>query len=158
MKKLSLLIAFVFCACAILEPPKQEHFADLKSYTHAYINTTSTLNSGVGGGAYGYYGGGSYSVSKSVNPMDIIAGILMKKGLIIINNIDENTGQTLMVSYGQGARRDVLGGLGGYTLEVSIQILNAKTKEPVYFCTAEGQGSTEADDIRKAIHRCLDGL
>jgi len=25
-------------------------------------------------------------------------------------------------------------------------------------CTAEGQGSTEADDIRQAIKRALDGL
>lgn len=25
-------------------------------------------------------------------------------------------------------------------------------------CTAEGQGETEADDIRKAINRCLAGL
>lgn len=158
MKKIPLCLAFLFFACAILEPPKQEHFADLNLYTHAFINPTSTLNSSVGVGAYGYYGGSSYSVGRSINPMDIIAGILMKKGLVIINKIDDKTKQTLMINYGQSGRRNVLGGLGGYTLEVSIQILDAQTKEPVYFCTAEGQGSTEADDIRKAIHRCLDGL
>lgn len=157
MKKIPLCLAFLFCACAILKPPKQEHFADLNLYTHALINQTATLNSSVGGGAY-YYGGGSYSVGKSINPADIIAGILMKKGLVIINNIDDKTQQTLIIHYGQSGKRNVLGGLGGYTLEVSIQILDAQTKEPVYFCTAERQGLTEADDIRKAIHRCLDGL
>lgn len=52
----------------------------------------------------------------------------------------------------------MLGGIGGYTLEVSIQILDAKTQEPVFICTAEGQGDTEADDIRKAITRCLESL
>lgn len=160
MKRLFLCVVFgfLFCGCfAILEPAQTKHFKDIKAYDYAYLNATQTLNSGVGAGAYGYYGG-SYSVSKSINPADMIAGILMKKGFIIVNDTTSHTAKTLIVNYGQSGKRDVVGGLGGYTLEVSIQILDAQTKEPVYICTAEGQGSTEADDIREAITRCLAGL
>lgn len=160
MKKciLSTWLGLMLCACAILEPAQQRHFKDINAYAYAYMNATQTLHSGVGVGGYGYYGGGSYSVSKSVNPADMIAGFLMKKGFIIVNDIVSHPEQTLIVNYGQSGKRDIIGGLGGYTLEVSIQILDAQTKEPVYICTAEGQGSTEADDIREAISRCLSGL
>ena len=46
----------------------------------------------------------------------------------------------------------------GYTIEVTIQFISAKTKQMICSCTAEGQGETEADDIRQAIRRALDGL
>ena len=159
MKRLfiAILFGFVLCGCAILEPAQVKRFKDIESYTYAYINAAQTLNSGVGGsvpiygsGTYGYY------TSKSVNPTDVIAGILMKRGLIVSNTPDNP--KTVIVSYGQSGQRYVAGGLGGYTLEVSIQMIDAQTKEPIYICTAEGQGSTEADDIREAVNRCLEGL
>ena len=99
------------------------------------------------------------SPSKEINPSSIIEGILLKKGLISTNTISpEAKDKTLIVKYGESGRRDVAGGLGGYTLEVTLVILAAKTDEVVYSCVAEGQGSTEVDDIREAIHRCLSGL
>ena len=63
---------------------------------------------------------------------------------------------TLIVNYGESGRRNT--GLGGYTIEVTIQFISAKTNSLVCSCTAEGQGSTEADDIRQAITRCLNEL
>ena len=93
MKKflLCVVFGFLFCGCfAILEPAQTKHFKDIKAYDYAYLNATQTLNSGVGAGAYGYYGG-SYSVSKSINPADMIAGILMKKGFIIVNDTTSHT-------------------------------------------------------------------
>ena len=69
MKKLFLCVVFgfLFCGCfAILEPAQTKHFKDIEAYDYAYLNATQTLNSGVGAGVYGYYGG-SYSVSKSIN-------------------------------------------------------------------------------------------
>lgn len=82
LSSFNILFGFLFCGCfAILEPAQQKHFKDIKAYTYVYMNATQTLHSGVGVGGYGYYGGGSYSVSKSVNPADMIAGILMKKRL-----------------------------------------------------------------------------
>ena len=48
--------------------------------------------------------------------------------------------------------------MGGYTIEVTIQFVSAKSNELISSCTAEGQGQTEADDIRQAITRCLSAL
>ena len=48
--------------------------------------------------------------------------------------------------------------MGGYTIEVTIQFVSGKSSELVCSCTAEGQGTTEADDIRQAINRCIVAL
>ncbi|CUU38903.1 MULTISPECIES: hypothetical protein [Helicobacter] len=145
--------------CAVLKPVEVKRFGNTSAYQFVFISQTQTLNSSAGGGyiGYGTSGGFSYMTSKSINPSDVISGILMKKGFVIVESITNPT-QTLIVKYGQGDKREVLGGLGGYTLEVSIQILKAKTQEPLFLCTAEGQGDTEADDIREAITRCLQEL
>ena len=63
--------------------------------------------------------------------------------------------KTLIVSYGETDRR--YRGLG-YTIEVTLQFVSAKSHEMVCSCTAEGQGETEADDIRMAIQRAISGL
>ena len=47
---------------------------------------------------------------------------------------------------------------GDKVLEVTINLISAKTYQPLCSCIAEGQGSTEADDIRIAITRCLASL
>lgn len=63
--------------------------------------------------------------------------------------------QTVVVNYGESGRR----GLNlGYTIEITIQFVSYKTNELICTCTAEGQGSTEADDIRIAIERALESL
>ena len=62
------------------------------------------------------------------------------------------------MTYGESGRRNLWGGVLGYTMEVTIQFLSAQTHEIICTCTAEGLGDTEADDIRKAISRALDGL
>ena len=102
---------------------------------------------------YGIYGS---STTKSVNPSDVIAGVLIKEGLIILPELkSELSNETLIVNYGESGRRNR--GLG-YTIEVTIQFISAETKQMICSCTAEGQGETEADDIRQAIRRALDGL
>ena len=60
-----------------------------------------------------------------------------------------------IVNYGESGGRNR--GLG-YTIEVTLQFISAETNEMVCSCTAEGQGSTEADDIRQAIKRALGAL
>jgi hypothetical protein len=105
------------------------------------------------------YGGQYYSLSKTVNPSDVISGILLKEDFTIMPEIkQELADKTLIVNYGESGRRNVAGGLGGYTIEVTINFISAKSYETVCSCTTEGQGSTEADDIRKAITRCLTEL
>lgn len=97
------------------------------------------------------------SVSKSVNPSDIIAGYLIRKGYIQITQIKpEQASQTLIINYGETGRRNIWGGLLGYTIEITFQFISAQTHEVVCTSTAEGVGSTEADDIRIAINRALE--
>ena len=94
--------------------------------------------------------------TKSVSPSDIIAGILIQNGYVILPDVKpELEKETLIVNYGESGRRNR--GLG-YTVEVTIQFISAQTSEIICLCTAEGQGSTEADDIRQAIKRALEGV
>lgn len=128
----------------------------MEVYKYVYITPTSDLTSGTGGvygGQYGIYGGSS---SKTVNPGDVISGILIKEGYIRIPELKpELLDEAIIVNYGESGRRNR--GFG-YTIEVTIQFISAKTHSPVCACTAEGQGETEADDIREAITRCLSAL
>lgn len=61
--------------------------------------------------------------------------------------------ETLVVTYGESGVRNR--GLNGRSIEVTIQFASAKTHKLVCSCTAEGKGTTDADNIRKAITRAL---
>lgn len=153
---------FVICSililgsCAPLRTPIIVKNTPVETFKYAYISPTRELTSSTGstyGGQYGIYGS---TTTKSVNPSDVIAGILIPKGYIILPELKpELAKETLIVNYGESGRRNR--GLG-YTIEVTIQFISAGTNEMVCSCTAEGQGSTEADDIRQAINRALNGL
>ena len=142
--------------CAPLRTPVIVRNAPIEMYKYAYISPTKELTSSTGGtygGQYGIYGS---STTKSVNPSDIIAGILIQNGFIIVSEIkSELAKETVIVNYGESGRRNRR---FGYTIEVTIQFISADTNQMICSCTAEGQGSTEADDIRQAIKRALDGL
>ena len=155
-------VCFVVCSilmlgsCTPLRLPVIVKNAPIETYKYAYISPTKELTSSSGGtygGQYGIYGS---STTKSVNPSDVISGVLIKEGFIILPELkSELSNETLIVNYGESGRRNR--GLG-YTIEVTIQFISAKTKQMICSCTAEGQGETEADDIRQAIRRALDGL
>lgn len=154
--------SLAFCAilfltgCSSLRDPVIIKNAPIEMYKYAYISQTKELNSssgGVYGGQYGIYGA---SMTKSINPRDVISGTLIKQGYIILPELkSELADKTLIVNYGESGRRNT--GFG-YTIEVTIQFISAKTNEMLCTCTAEGQGSTEADDIQIAINRALSGL
>ena len=139
--------------CAVKKEPIVTKSESAKEYKYVVIPETSTLNSGSGvlvGGQYGVYGG---SKINEVDPGALIEGIMLKRGLNSIEEVRPDIiDETLIVKYGESGRRNVF---WGYALEVTIVLLDAKTNDAVYTCTAEGMGETEADDIRKAIHRCL---
>jgi hypothetical protein len=132
-----------------LNPPTSIKNDSIGNYKYIYISPTNSLTS-----SYGTtIGGQLYSSSKTVNPTDVITGILSKEGFIRLPELKpELTDESLIVNYGESGRRNV--GLG-YTIEVTIQFISAKSSSLVCSCTAEGMGSTEADDIRQAITRCL---
>ena len=151
------ILSVLFFSCTTLLPPSTIKNSSTENYKYIYITPTKNLTSsagGVYGGAYGVYGA---TRSKSVNPSDVISGLLTKKGFIRIPELKEELNdKTLIVNYGESGKRDT--GLGGYTIEVTIQFVSGKSSELVSSCTAEGQGETEADDIRQAITRCLTAL
>lgn len=148
-----LILSLLTFGCASLRPATSIKNGSLDSYRYFYITPTNSLTSSSGATISGQY----YSSTKTVNPSDVITGILSKDGLIRLPELKpELTDETMIINYGESGRRNT--GLGGYTIEVTIQFISAKTSSLVCTCTAEGQGSTEADDIRQAITRCLNEL
>ena len=154
MKFNRIITLIIFCltiiGCASLKPATAIKNGEIKDYKYVYISQTKSLTSSTGTSINGQY----YSTSKSVNPRDVIIGILAKQGYILIPELKgEISSETLIINYGESGRRST--GLGGYTIEVTIQFISSTSNSLVCSCTAEGQGSTEADDIREAITRCL---
>lgn len=146
---LTLIVILTLTSCGSLRPVTVTRNSSLEGYHYAYINSTSTK---VGSAGYFYNGMGA-SETKSTNPSEIISGFLMKKGFIIVPELKpENESQTIVVNYAETGRRNLN---LGYTIEITIQILSATDQSLLCTGTAEGQGSTEADDIRIAINRCL---
>lgn len=136
-------------SCGSLRPATVTRHSSLEGYKYAYINSTSTK---IGSAGYFYNGMGA-SETKSTNPSEIISGFLMKKGFIIVPELKpENESHTIVVNYAETGRRNLN---LGYAIEITIQILSATDNSLLCTGTAEGQGSTEADDIRIAINRCL---
>lgn len=125
----------------------------MDGYRYVFITPTDQLTSasgGVYGGQNGIYGA---TTTKSIVPSDVISGIFLKRGYTRVPELEpELLDQTIVVNYGESGRRNR--GLG-YTIEVTIQFISAKTHQKICSCTAEGQGETEADDIREAITRCM---
>ena len=157
MKFNRIITLIIFCltiiGCASLKPATAIKNGEIKDYKYVYISQTKSLTSSTGASINGQY----YSTSKSVNPRDVITGILAKQGYILIPELkDEISSETLIINYGESGRRST--GLGGYTIEVIIQFISSTSNSLVCSCTAEGQGSTEADDIREAITRCLNKI
>lgn len=160
MKVTVKLLSFIICllclsGCAMKAPIVNYTEGDsVFNYKYFYVNHTSSItgSTGVYGNQYGVYGG----YTKTINPSDIISGILIKNGFIQVDAVSpENADKTMVISYGETGRRNVN---LGYSIEVTMQFINAKTQLPIVVCTAEGQGSMEADDIRIAITRALEPL
>lgn len=151
-----LILSILLNSCGPLKPVTIIKNSSIKKYKYIYISPTNSLTAssgGVYGGSYGIFGS---STSKSINPSDLISGILTKEGLIKLPEIKkELEDQTLIINYGESGKRSR--GLG-YTIEVTVQFLSARTNQLVSSCSAEGQGETEVDDIRQAITRCLKAL
>lgn len=148
------MVGLIFmCSCASLKPVIVNQHSQLDGYKYVYITPTSSLTSSSGSVS----NGNGSTISRSVNPSDTISGYLIKNGYVITPQIEpELASKTLIINYGQSGRRNICGGWFGYTTEITLQFLSADTYEVVCTSTAEGQGTTEADDIRIAIIRALD--
>ena len=143
-----ILSAIIFNSCGTLKAPTIIKNESIEGYKYVCITPTKELSSSVGVNGM--------TTTRSVNPSDIIAGELIKRGFIIIPELkSELNDKTLIINYGESGRRN--NGFG-YTIEVTLQFISASSNNMVCTCTAEGQGSTEADDIRQAIRRALSSL
>ena len=154
-------IIIVFQSCKILKPallpPTVKVNALITDYKYVLISNSSDKNSNTN---ILYKSGNNISntsISQNANPKDIISGFLLKKGFVILPEIKETLlDKTLIVNYGESGKR--MTGLGGYTLEATISFVSAKSFNVIASCSAEGQGSSESDDIRLAITRCLNAI
>lgn len=147
-----LALAFIFAGCVSLKDVETVKNENLYNYQYVIINSTESLTSNIGTTINGFY----VSEGKTVNPRDVISGYLIKKGFIILTEVqDDIKNQTMIANYGESGRREVI---WGYTTEVTLQFITADTKKLICSSTAEGIGDTEADDIKKAITRALDAL
>lgn len=149
----SVLALIAIYSCSPLRKPIVVINESINDFKYIFVSPTSTKVSelgGVYGNEYGTYGA---TTSKSVNPKEIISGILTKNGFIMLPEIKpELESESLIAMYGEsGTRPRAM----GYTIEVTIQFISAKSNLVVCSCSAEGQGETEVDDIRQAINRCL---
>lgn len=154
---LFVIINTVLVGCVAINPPLKpvivSNKQDFSRFKYFVITPSATITSGTGA-IYGLNGSTS---SKSVNPSDLISGILTKKNFIRLSQVNADlSAQTMVVNFGESGRRNT--GLGGYTMEVTIQFVSHSNNEIISSCTAEGQGITEADDISIAIERCLNKL
>lgn len=141
-------------SCRALQQPVIVRNAPIETFKYAYISPTKELTSSSSGIYYEIY---ETSTTKSVNPSDVISGVLIKEGFIILPELkSELSHETLIVNYGESGRRNI--GLFSYATEVTIQFISTETNQMICTCTAEGQGETEADSIRQAIRRALSSL
>jgi hypothetical protein len=148
---LLLIFAFAMTSCSPLQPTTSTLSKDesLTAYKYFFITPTESLTSSTGS----TYGNQYYSTTKTINPADVIGGIMLKKGFVKLPELKQDLlNQTLVVNYGESGRKSK--GLG-YSIEVTVQFIAADTNKLISSCTAEGMGETEADDIRIAINKCL---
>ena len=99
-------------SCVALNPPLKPVFIsnrqDISRFKYFVITPTSTLTSGAGA-IYGLNGAIS---SKTINPSDLIGGILTKKNFIRLSQENPDlSAQTMIVNFGESGRRNT--GLGG---------------------------------------------
>ena len=146
MKVSSMIVLIVFLAgCAStsnLKPPIFDQTKSINNYKFVAIPYAQEIT----------------SRSKQLSPDEVIEGMLLKKGIVRINEIPEKIkNKTLISKFAISGTRTVNFGMG-YTMEVTIILMDSRTLDFIYSCTAEGIGATEVDDIRAAITNCMSGL
>lgn len=150
------IVSALFCSCYTLLPPTttRSQTENLSDFSYFYMPETGTKV-----GTFSSYNGTGYvsTTTRSINPSDVISGYLIKHGYIRLVELNPQLMEnTLIVSYGETGTRSV--SIFAYTTEITIQMMSGKTNTLVCTTTAEGLGSTEADDVREAITRALDAI
>ena len=93
------VLCLALTSCVTLQPATVIKNGNIKNYKYIYISQTKSLTSSTGTSINGQY----YSTSKSVNPRDVIAGILVN--WLSSNKPDLIIGTIVFVLVIQGAFR-----------------------------------------------------
>lgn len=144
---MSIIATIILASCSSLQAPVIVRKAPIDGYKYVFITPTKEVvisQGGVYGGEFGVYGN---TRSEKFSPSDIISGELMKKGFILLPELNsEFNEKTLIVNYGKSST------------DVTIQFVSADSHELVCSCTAAGEGLTEVDCIKSAITRAFSEL
>lgn len=158
MKQLFIILTsiWILSGCSISKYTSVTQNSPFDKYKFFYVTDASSITAGSGGVYGNQYGVFGSQTTKTANPADIIAGNMMKRGFVRLPSIDqESIEETMIISYGESGRHF---NIIGYSIEVTLQFLDAKTLEVLTTTTAAGMGETESDDIRKAINKCFQNL
>lgn len=142
-----IIVAIILGSCGSLSTPIIVRKAPIDGYKYIFITPTKEVVSSHGSVYKGEYAEVGSTKTESLNPSDIISGELMKKGFILLPELNsEFIKKTLIVNYGKSST------------DVTIQFVSADSHELVCSCTATGEGFTEVDYIRSAITRAFSEL
>ncbi len=136
------ILSIISCGTVRYLPVSVSQKQSFSNYKYVYVDPYHSY------GSYKYYG------------CDVVAGMLMKKGFIMlsynqyINMPTSMAYSTMEVTYGEGGTRSV-DIFGGFTREVTLQFVSAATKDIICVCTAEGMGKTASEDAEIAVRRCI---
>jgi len=134
-------VTILVAGCSPLKMASTINNGNIKDYKYLYISPTEAL---------------IMEDDDSVNPRDVVAGIMSKEGFVILQELRPDfIDETLIASYGESGIRE---GVFSSAIEVTIQFTSARTRALIASCTAEGRGSSRADDIREAIMRSLSAV
>ena len=159
MKKIIFFFSvLIFTACSALRPTTCSVQPTFYKYRYVYIMQTGSVTGSTG--VYSldrdHVSGG---VTRTTNPADLMSGYLMQKGFTILPQLDQNKlSETMVLSYGETGHRSV-----GFiwlfdATSIIIQFRDAQTNDLIATAESEDWGSTEADNIRYAIHNALDAI
>ena len=104
--------------------------------------------------------------SFSSDGCDMLAGMLMKKGFVVLSQFDyldlepSKANKTMVAIVGVGRKR-AMGLFGDQTAqEVTLQFVSASTNDLICVCTCEGSSSsgTPWGNVEAAVVRCVESL
>lgn len=164
MKKLfAVITCFILSHCMIsLNAAKVIVKGDFNKYTYAYVIPTSGVTSSSGGGGfvsgnrYGLTGVAYEGPTRTINPSEMISGVLMKEGFTVLPNMSPDfADKTMVVSYGfiEGQGKSLF---DRASATIMIQFRDAKTQELIASYGTTGTGNNDSESVSDAITAAME--
>ena len=105
-KTFFIFLSFLSAGCAPLQQVSIMRVDKIENYKYIYITPTNRINSSSGAVYANQYGVSGGSFSKSINPSEVISGVLLKEGFMQLPELKpELINETLIINYGESGRR-----------------------------------------------------